>query len=261
MVKVIWHKTASQPQTDGSIVFARWRQCAFPCGHISTTWRICLNLCFLRPTRVHNSNGKSIFLPFLHSSRQKVPMLYNGWSFPKKLLLLMGDLDPHLIHDSFGQSELTIQTASRSVQPFSHRWPQSVPILYNGPPLPPSNLPLPMGRSRLQSNTWFPGPTRILKPNGISIDSAIFAGLTYKYVTDRQTDWQTSLLAVLGRSQYGRFANNYYATPPVSYNCHFVIYCGFKGMGNMDRAGNVLVEEGPPWMGSHTAAIMLPPAP
>jgi len=28
VVKVIWHKTASPPQTDGSIVFAKWRQCA-----------------------------------------------------------------------------------------------------------------------------------------------------------------------------------------------------------------------------------------
>jgi len=62
VVKVIWHKNASLPQTDGSIVFARWGQCALPCGHIGATWRIRLNLCFLRPTRVvvHNTNGKSI---------------------------------------------------------------------------------------------------------------------------------------------------------------------------------------------------------
>ena len=36
------------------------------------------------------------------------------------------------------------------------------------------------------SNTWFPGPTRLLNPNGMSIGSAVFAGLTS--VTDRQTD-------------------------------------------------------------------------
>jgi len=29
-------------------------------GHIGVTWRILLNLCFLRPTRVHNQNGQSI---------------------------------------------------------------------------------------------------------------------------------------------------------------------------------------------------------
>jgi len=54
------HNTASPPQTDGSIVVARWRQCALPCGHIGATWRLRLNLCFLQPTRVHNPNVKSI---------------------------------------------------------------------------------------------------------------------------------------------------------------------------------------------------------
>jgi len=60
MVKVIGHKTASPPQTDGSIAFSRWRQCALPCWHIGATWRIWLNFGFLRPTGVHNSNDKSI---------------------------------------------------------------------------------------------------------------------------------------------------------------------------------------------------------
>jgi len=39
------------------------------------------------------------------------------------------------------------------------------------------------------SNTWFPGPTQVLNPNGISIGSAVFARLTG--VTDRQTDRPT----------------------------------------------------------------------
>jgi len=61
VVKVIWHKTPSPPQTDGSIVFARWRQSASHVGKLAPLfWRIWLNLCFLRPTRVHNPNGKSI---------------------------------------------------------------------------------------------------------------------------------------------------------------------------------------------------------
>jgi len=38
------------------------------------------------------------------------------------------------------------------------------------------------------SNIWFPGPTRVLNPNGISIGAAVFGGLTS--VTDRQTDRQ-----------------------------------------------------------------------
>jgi len=37
--------------------------------------------------------------------------------------------------------------------------------------------------------TWFPGRTRVLNPNGISIDSVVFGGLTS--VTDRQTDHAT----------------------------------------------------------------------
>jgi len=40
------------------------------------------------------------------------------------------------------------------------------------------------------SNTWFPGYIRVLNPNGISIGSAVFAGLTS--VTDRQTDSLTN---------------------------------------------------------------------
>jgi len=39
------------------------------------------------------------------------------------------------------------------------------------------------------SNTWFPGPTRVLNPNSISISSAVFAGFTS--LTDRPTDHAT----------------------------------------------------------------------
>ena len=45
-----------------------------------------------------------------------------------------------------------------------------------------------MGGSGPPSNTWFPGPTQVLNPNGSSIGSAVFAGLS---VTDRQTDHAT----------------------------------------------------------------------
>jgi len=54
-----------------------------------------------------------------------------GYPFPFNI----GELDPHLIHGSFGPL-LVIQTASRSVQPFLHSSLQNVPILYHGPPLP-----------------------------------------------------------------------------------------------------------------------------
>jgi len=48
-------------------------------------------------------------------------------------------------HDSYSPSEPTTQTASQSVQPYSLRGPQSVPILYNGTPLSPQNCPFPWG--------------------------------------------------------------------------------------------------------------------
>jgi len=58
-----------------------------------------------------------------------------------------------------------------------------------GRPFSPKKLPLPMGGSGLPSNTWFPGPTQVLNPNGSSIGAAVFAGITS--VTDRPTDHAT----------------------------------------------------------------------
>jgi len=231
VVKVIWYKMASPPQTDGSIVFVRWRQCAHWGGTLAPPdeydWT-CTSFCTTSTTQTANRSVQ----PFLHSSRQSVPILYNRGPFHPKLPFSWGHRDHHLFHDSLRKTEPTIQTASRSVQLFSHMWPQSVPILYNGcplspkiahshgdldphirhnrlnpseptdqtaslsvqpflhrwlqnvpilyngTPLSPSKLPIPMGGSGPPSNTWFPGPTRVLNPNGISIASAILAGLT-----------------------------------------------------------------------------------
>jgi len=61
-------------------------------------------------------------------------------------------------------------------------------------PFPPSpqNCPFPWG-SGSPSNTWFFRPTQVLNPNGISIASAVSAGLTsvtdrHDKPTDRPTD-------------------------------------------------------------------------
>jgi len=62
---------------------------------------------------------------------------------------------------------------------------RSFPILYNGPPLPLQNCPS-HGGSGSPSNTWFLGCTRAHNPNGVSIGSSVFAGIST--VTDRQTD-------------------------------------------------------------------------
>jgi len=53
----------------------------------------------------------------------------------------------------------------------------------------PSNLPRCMWWSGPSSNTWFLGLKRVHIPNGMSIGSAVFAGLTT--ATDQPTDRQT----------------------------------------------------------------------
>jgi len=63
---------------------------------------------------------------------------------------------------------------------------RSVPILYNGTPLSPQkNASSHAG----DLDTWFPGPTWVLNPNGMSVGAAVFAGLTS--VTDRPSDRPT----------------------------------------------------------------------
>jgi len=83
------------PQTDGSIVFARLRQCALVRGHIGgATWWIRLNLCFLRPTRVHSPNGKSIgwvIFVQLTAERRRVS---SGMSFPLIIVPSYGGSGP-----------------------------------------------------------------------------------------------------------------------------------------------------------------------
>ena len=60
-------------------------------------------------------------------------------------------------------------TNSAAAEHLLHSSRQGVHILYNGPSLCPSKLPLAVEGSGPPSNTWFLGPTRVLNPNGISI--------------------------------------------------------------------------------------------
>jgi len=118
---------------------------------------------------------------------------------------------PHLTHDSLGPSEPTNQTASLSVQPFLHRWPQSVPIFYNGTPLSLLKIAPSHGGSGPPSNTWFPEPTWGLNPNGISISLAVLAELTS--VTDHATR-SVTIVRIYIRSTAMR-SNNAYIPPAV----------------------------------------------
>ena len=135
VVKVIWHKAASPPHTDGSIVFARRRQCAphlvhqigihtvpvmillnrveyidrrtHPAGMSWTGQFFALKIASAStsntqfPSWTHQTPhpklhlDRSSNLQFLHNSRQRVTILYNGRPFsPQNLPLRVGDLDP-----------------------------------------------------------------------------------------------------------------------------------------------------------------------
>jgi len=165
VVKVISYKTALPQQTDASIVFGSWRQCAFPCGHTGATWWIRLNLCFLWPTWVRNPNGKSIGSAVSAKRTAESPYILqwatispkiapsHGGSGPPSNLISLASPSPqskrchhhhrhhhhhhhHLfIHDRISCFCTDYHRVSQSVQPFLHRWPHSVPILYNGMPI------------------------------------------------------------------------------------------------------------------------------
>jgi len=141
------------------------------------------------PPKSKSQTASQSVQPSLHSSRQKVAILYNGPPFsPLKLPLPTGGSGPY---GSLGPpTKSWAQMASWSVQPFLHSSLQCVHILYNGLPLPLEIVPS-HGGSGPPSNTWFPGPTRVLNPNGILIGSAIFSGLQ---------SWQTTLLTVATQS-------------------------------------------------------------
>ena len=124
--RVIRHKTASPPQTDGSSYSPGGANVPSHVGTLAPSGKYDWTCASFGPPESTTQRENRLVQPFLHSSWQKVPILYSGRPFPPKLPLLMGDLDPHVTSDSLGPHELTIQMASHSVQPFLHRWPQSV---------------------------------------------------------------------------------------------------------------------------------------
>jgi len=66
VVKVIWQQAAKPPHMDGSMVFARWRQCAPQ-----------PNTCCRGPTRFLNPDGITIGSAVFAQLPQSVPILYN----------------------------------------------------------------------------------------------------------------------------------------------------------------------------------------
>ena len=116
LVKVIWHKAASPPQTDDSVVFARLRKCALPWGHVTLAppGEYDSTCASFGPAESTTHTANRSVQPFLHSLRKSVV----GHALPLIIMPLRIGIWLHLMHASLGTSEFKTQTASRSVQPF-----------------------------------------------------------------------------------------------------------------------------------------------
>jgi len=133
-----------------------------------------------------------------------------GDTFPQNCPFPWGIWTACVTYDFVGSFDPTTQTGSWSIQLLLHRWPQGVPILYNGSPLFAINIAPYYRGSGLPANIWFSGPTWVLNPNGISFGVAVFAGLTsvtYRQ-TDRPTDHATRSVTI-GRIYIRSTARNY----------------------------------------------------
>ena len=125
---------ASPPQMSSSIVFTRWRQCALilaPPGEYNWTRPS------VRPPKSITQMANRSVQPFLHSSWQKVPILYHGCPFPPKLSLTT--LDRVKIPPSNTWFLLPIRAHSpNDILISSAVFAQTTTVsLYNGKPSPP----------------------------------------------------------------------------------------------------------------------------
>jgi len=156
------------PHTDGSVVFARLRECAshhlHPNRHLHCTGSA--------PEHVRSSSGPAPF-------RLKILPLHVWESGPTS--------------GSMGL-ESTSQTASRSVQPFLHSSPDTVPIPYNGLALFSLKIAPCIGASGPPFKHGSLGPApESLSRNSITIDPATTGIMV---VTDRPTDHAAPSVAI-----------------------------------------------------------------
>jgi len=112
-------------------------------AHVGATWRIWLNLCFLRTTIVHNPSANRSVQPFcaqitaeccrvhLRHQANTIENVHNGTTLRIRLNLCF--FRPTRVH-----------TPNRLVQPFMRNSRHKVPILYNGRPFP-QKCPFPRG--------------------------------------------------------------------------------------------------------------------
>jgi len=153
------------------------------------------NTCFLGPNANPNPQPKRRLDRFSHfcAAHGSVVGHARACPFPEKLRLCMQR--PRLLSNTWflGPSRVRIPNGiSSGSAVFAQRTAESRYTLQRAA-LSPLNLPLSAGDLNLHL-TCFLEPTRVLTPNGISIDSAGFAGLTS--VIDRETDRQITLFGL-----------------------------------------------------------------
>jgi len=129
VVKAIWqqgHITATHGQ------FNRIRQMAPMCTPPNTD--------SLEPLESTSKMVSGSVQPFLHSSRQSIPILYNGPPLPRQNCSFRLGIWTHLIHTSLDQNESTTQTTCSSIQPFFAQFTAESPYaLQWGMSLPSEN--------------------------------------------------------------------------------------------------------------------------
>jgi len=117
MVKVIWQKAHRrrrrmvQSCSPGGCNVSSYEGTLAPHGEYDWT---CASFGPLESTT--QTANRSV-QPFLHNSRQKLPIHYNGRTYPPELPLPWGS-GPYVIHSSLGPPDCWTQMATRSLQPF-----------------------------------------------------------------------------------------------------------------------------------------------
>jgi len=149
---------------DGSIVFASRAKCVLPWGTLAPPGEYDWSHASFGPLESTTQMANWSVQPFMASSWQKVPIVYNVRPCPPELPIPMGIWTSYLTHDSLGPCEPKTQMTHWLVQPF----------------------PLPMGDLD-PCNTWFLGITRVRNPNGNSVVSGVLKG-SLVWLTDRWSD-------------------------------------------------------------------------
>ena len=137
------------------------------------------------PPKSTTQTASQCLQPFFHNSRQSVVGHARACPFPQKI----EDLGHDLIRGSLGPPDSTSQS---NLDRLSRFCTANSPYTLQWAALPLKKLSFPWG-IWTPCNTWFLGHIRAHNPNGISIGSAVIAGLTIV------TDWPTDYDSLLGR--------------------------------------------------------------